>query len=173
MKGGNMINLSKRARRLGYYSAFQIIRNLRDPDIFFATSINDFLQERHRVEIPWYKRGSFERIYVILHNVRIRKIEDNEKFFILEDDSGKFVTFWYNCDWFPTLHSYQEVVQANGLTEKDQLHEVFFRYLLRTDLSNICEVIPFKFTEITKESLSLFDRLGIRVAIKDLLPQTF
>lgn len=167
-----MINLSGRARDLGYYSTLTILRRLREPDIFLAQNINDFLQDRQNVEIPWYKQGSFARIYVILHNVRIRKIEGEDKFFTLEDESGSFVAYWYNSDWFPTPHSYQQTIEANGLNEKYLLHEVFFRYLLRNGLPNICEVIPFKFTKITTESVSLFERLGIRVSVKDLLPQT-
>ena len=166
-----MINLSERARDLGYYSILSLLKRLRDPDIFLATDVHDFLKDRRSIEIPWYKKGSFERIYVIQHNVKIRKIDGEDKFFILEDQSGAFVAYWYNSDWFPAAHSYQETIEANGLTEQDQLHKVFFRYLLRDDLPSICEVIPHKFAEITEEPMSLLDRLGVSVTVQDLLPQ--
>ena len=123
-----MINLSQRARDLGYYSYLDQVRLLWDPDIFLCTDVQDFLSHRSRIEIPWYKKGSFERIYVILHNARIKRIKEDKKYFVIEDPTEAFVAFWHSQDWLPSPHSYESIIEANGLSEEDVLHERFFRY---------------------------------------------
>ncbi len=174
-----MLNLSQLARESPNVSFVRKIRSFRDPNIYLAENLADYQQNAPILDFPRYKRflsqdKFMDRAYIIFQNVGLKKLSHKRieilNWFVLHDDSGQELVYW-NADHelFPTLASFDEVQEKQGLKEDDWVYDVFIRYLIPSNLPSVVEVNKYKFSNRKPEKDSLAEI--IKDKIGELLPQ--
>jgi len=165
-----MLNLSHLARESPDYPLIKKIRSFRDPDIYLAENLADYKKNAPHLKFPWYKRFPFpdnfmDRAYIIFNNIGLKTLSyhSNEipDWFLLHDDSGRELVFWNgNHDLFPTMDSFDNVRERQGLKDDDWVYDVFVRYLIHHDLPSIVEVNKYKPSNRKPEKDSLAERIN-------------
>jgi hypothetical protein len=145
-----MINLSQLARESPDYPLLRKIKSALKPDIYLADDVLDYQENAPKLEFPAYKRFPFaskfmDRAYIIINNVGIKKYSYNQvtlpDWFIIHDDSAQEVAYWNaNDKLFPTITSFEQLQESQGLKDDDYVSEVFLEFLIQNHMSSIVEV---------------------------------
>lgn len=165
-----MINISDIIRQQPETSFLRKIRSLRDPDIYFAENIRDYRENAPNLEFPWYKRDILfysdcdDRAYISIMNVELNKLKINNfeipNWFIIHDETYTEVVYWNaNSDLIPTLHSFEELQEKQGLKDGDYVYDIFLRYLIKKDFTSIVEVRKYNFSNKKPEKESIIERV--------------
>lgn len=148
-----MINVTEMLRKEGHYSLFERITSYRDPELYHAENMKDFLGEASTLPYPLYKSfpsvdNQMHRAYITIYDVGLTRLhypDDVEgskpTHFLVHDESGEAKMNWEaERDIFPLRNTFSDVSSEAGLTEDDWVFNVFFVHLINEGLSYICEV---------------------------------
>ncbi len=131
--------------------------------------MEDYLSKDNLIPRRRLWKHDFERVYIILHNVRLQKITE-DYWFTASDLTGTAILLWRKQDWFPAAYSFENAVTNQGLLEDDTVYEVFFRYLLEYKIASIISVEKYSDTiQSSVAPASVTDSLG---SVRGLKPAT-
>ena len=178
-----MINISEIIRQQPETSFFKKLRSLRDPDIYLAENIRDYRENAPNLEFPWYKRGvpfvkdSDERVYISIMDVGLSKLKINNikipDWFVIHDETYAEVVYWnINSNLIPTLHSFEELQEKQGLKDGDYIYDILLRYLIKKDFPSIVEVRKYNFSNRKPEKESIMERVRSFFPSPEVIPES-
>jgi hypothetical protein len=125
---------------------------LRDPDLYYAESVKDFLDTRSTLRFPWYKRsplltGRVPRAYISIHNVWLTRLPtgaDQGCWFTFEDATGISMLYWNpGHPYLGSLTRCDEVFRVSD-GDRIRIHNLFFRYSFEHDVANVVEITRYR-----------------------------
>ena len=178
-----MINLSEIIRQQPETSFLRKLRSLRDPDIYLAENIRDYRENAPNLEFPWYKRSVpfvkdlDERVYISIMDVRLNKLKINNfeipNYFVIHDETYAEVVYWnINSNLIPTLHSFEELQEKQGLKDGDYIYDILLRYLIKKDFPSIVEVRKYNFSNRKPEKESIMERVRSFFPSPEVIPES-
>ncbi len=162
------------------YPVLKKIHLIRDPDLYLAHNVGDFLTDVSKIEYPWYKRFPFvfdkifDTAYVVINNVGISNYKHKDfvfpDWFWIHDETGKDLIRWDNYhDLTPNIVSYEEAQLKQGLQDEDWVYEVLFSYHINYKWGHIVDVNKY-YSRPEPEKESLFDKAR-RLLEEKLVPE--
>jgi len=182
-----MLNLSEEARKSPTHPFWRKINHFRDPDIYLAEDVKDFVDNGKNLPYPWYKKpvphiifSYLKRAYIIFQNVGIRTVEaelgikdSGSNHFLVHDDSGVVVMYWGFEGQLDvgSRQSYEKAQDEQGLKKDDWVYDIFVRYIIKANLPTIVEVRKYRFSNPKPEKAKLLQRVREFLPTKLSIPQ--
>lgn len=175
-----MLNFSKLMRESDRISLREKLSELINPEIYVASDIADYNQNKSAIVPPWFKKNFWlsasHYAIVVFYNVGIDGIfvdkpEDDEplinhelinNYVNVHDDSGSEVICWTEKgDFFPANKSYFEMLGNFELEVQDRVYRLVIRHSYDGLVPFVVNVEKNEFSNkrTNKEKNSLVDRI--------------
>ncbi len=168
-----MINLSELERESNTLSPLKKLKShLLVSDIYFAESIKDYKEACLNLSYPWYKKFPIfsdiaNQACIIIQNIKLQTYESytnipyqNMNWFVIEDETDFDILYWNPKEIIsPSINSYEELAQTQGLKENDFVYDIFFRKFLPDRCTHIIEVQKYNKKLIPNKKISLDERI--------------
>ncbi len=166
-----MLNLSEFFRSNGRLSVKAKLRSLKDPNIYLAENVGDYLENKNKMEMKFYQGFlppidyfTDRRAFVFFHNVGIRvsKIDEESErpqWFYVHDETGEELMNWHNDPSLivaPPIRTFNQVEDEEDLKLDDFVSRVIIQYDINYKMPYIIDVEKQKYKlrpDTKKESL--------------------